>query len=144
MPSGAKPKQYPERFVARVRKLYEAGLTQAEVAREIGRSQKVIWNCMRRHGIEARSAAPREQRGEANPNWKGDEAGKQAFHKRLYALFGKPTRCTACGTTESDHYDYANLSGRYEDINDYAAMCRSCHWKYDGKITNIIGKGGMS
>jgi len=144
MPRGAKPKQYHDRFVARVRSLYEAGLTQAEVAAQIGRSQKVVWNCMRRHGISARVAAKRDQWGENNSSWKGDQAGKQAFHRRLYALFGKPSRCTVCGTTDSEHYDYANLSGNYEDINDYAAMCRSCHWKYDDKITNIRGKGGMS
>ena len=144
MPRGAKPKQYHERFVARVRELYESGLTQSEIAAQIGRSQKVIWNCMRRHGIQARTAAPRNQFGEANANWKGEDAGKQAFHRRLYALHGKPAKCTVCGTTESEHYDYANLSGRYEDINDYASMCRSCHWKYDEKITNITGKGGMS
>jgi hypothetical protein len=143
MPRGAKPKQYHERFVARVRELYGSGLTQAEIAAQIGRSQKVIWNCMRRHGITARLAAKRDQRGEKNSYWKADAAGKQAFHRRLYALYGKPTKCTVCRTTESEHYDYANLSGRYEDINDYAAMCRSCHCKYDDKITNITGKGGM-
>jgi len=99
---------------------------------------------MKRHGLATRTAAPRDQAGEANANWKAETAGKQAFHRRLYALHGKPTKCTVCGTTESEHYDYANLSGRYEDINDYAAMCRSCHWKYDDKITNITGKGGMS
>lgn len=144
MPRGAKPKQYHERFVSRIRELYASGLTQSEIAAQVGRSQKVVWNCMRRHGIEARTAAPRNQVGEANPNWRADAAGKQAFHRRLYALHGKPSKCTVCGTTGSEHYDYANLSGRYEDINDYAAMCRSCHWKYDEKITNITGKGGMS
>lgn len=144
MTSGAKPKQYPERFVTRIRELYEGGLTQSEIAVQVGRSQKVVWNCMRQHGIAARVAAKRDQRGEKNSSWKADDAGKQAFHRRLYALHGKPTKCTVCGTTEANHYDYANLSGRYEDLNDYAAMCRSCHWKYDDKITNITGKGGMS
>jgi hypothetical protein len=144
MPSGAKPKQYHERFVSRVRELYESGHTQAEIAENVGRSQKVVWNCMRRHGIQARVAAKRDQWGENNSRWKGDEASKYAFHRRLYSRFGKPAKCTVCGTTESEHYDYANLSGRYEDIEDYAAMCRSCHWKYDDKITNITGKGGMS
>jgi hypothetical protein len=143
MPRGAKPKQYHERFVARVRELYDSGMTQAEIAAEVGRSQKVVWNCMRRHGIASRMAVPRNQWGENNAAWKGNEAGKQAFHRRLYAKYGKPTNCTICGTTDSSHYDYANLTGRYEDIDDYAAMCRSCHWRYDNKITNITGKGGM-
>lgn len=143
MPRGAKPKQYHERFVTRVRELYESGMTQAEIAAEVGSSQKVVWSCMRRHGVAARIAVPRDQRGDKNAGWKGDQAGKQAFHRRLYAKFGKPEKCTVCETTESKHYDYANLSGRYEDPSDYAAMCRSCHWRYDGKISNITGKGGM-
>ena len=51
---------------------------------------------------------------------------------------GKPFQCSVCGTTNAKHYDYANLSGRYEDMNDYAPMCRSCHWKYDDKVSNIF------
>lgn len=144
MPSGQKPKVYDPTLVESVSGLYAQGMTQKEIAHKTGLSQKVVWNIMRRHGLPARAAAPRHQVGEANANWKGADAGKQAFHRRLYALHGKPTKCTVCSTTESEHYDYANLSGRYEDLNDYAAMCRSCHWKYDDKITNITGKGGMS
>ena len=70
--------------------------------------------------------------------WKGDDASKQAFHRRLYSRFGKPVKCTVCGTTDKlKSYDYANLSGEYGDLNDYSAMCRTCHWKYDNKILNI-------
>ena len=92
MPRGAKPKQYHERFVAKVRKLYVSGLTQSEISSQVGRSQKVVWNCMRRHGIAARIAAKRDQWGENNHQWKGDEASKIAFHKRLYSRFGKPEK----------------------------------------------------
>ena len=31
----------------------------------------------------------------------------------------------------------AYLTGRYQDMNDFAPMCRSCHWKHDSKIFNI-------
>jgi hypothetical protein len=137
MPRGAKPKAYDQALVARVRELYAANHTQDEIAAMVGVSQKVIWNLMRRHGIETRVAAKRDQFGPANHMWKGDEATKYAFHRRLYSRYGKPTKCANCGTESAAHYDYANLSGRYEDISDYAPMCRSCHWRYDEKIRNI-------
>jgi len=137
MPRGQKPKIYPSDLVTRVAGLYSAGRTQGEIAAEVGLSQKVVWNLMRRHGLKARIAAKRDQFGEKNHAWKGDGAGYQAFHRRLYARFGKPSACSACGTLDAEHYDYANLTGRYEDLNDYAPMCRSCHWKLDGKVSNI-------
>jgi hypothetical protein len=137
MPSGRKPKQYPQETVDAIERLYENGKTQHEVAEEMGMSQKVVFNVMRRHGLRARVAAKREQRGECNASWKGNNAGKQALHRRLYAKHGKPNKCSKCGTTSAHHYDYANLTGRYANIDDYAAMCRSCHWKYDTKINNI-------
>jgi hypothetical protein len=137
MPRGAKPKEYPQALVERVAVLYGAGKTQAEVAADVGVTQKVIWRLMQRHGIAARVAAKRDQFGDRNHAWKGDEASKYAFHRRLYSRFGPPRQCAQCGTTTAQHYDYANLSGRYEDVSDYAPMCRSCHWKYDEKINNI-------
>lgn len=142
MPRGAKPKVYPPEMVARVRDLYAGGSTQLEVAIALGSTQKVIFNLMRRHDIGARIAAKREQRGPANSTWKGAAAGKSAQHRRLYALYGKPTQCSRCGTATAKQYDYANLSGRYDDLSDYAPMCRSCHWKYDDKIQNIRRAGG--
>lgn len=52
----------------------------------------------------------------------------------------EPKRCDVCSTEEANkHYDWANLTGKYHDVTDYKRMCRSCHWKYDGKINNITG-----
>lgn len=133
------PKQYPADMVARVGRAYKAGFTQAEIAAREGVSQKVVHKLMRNHGIPARVAAKRNQWGDANHMWKGDGASKCALHRRLYSRFGEPCKCAICGTTESKHYDYANLSGQYEDLEDYAPMCRSCHCKYDDKIANITG-----
>lgn len=90
MPRGAKPKVYDAIVVGRVRQLYEGGHTQGEVASVIGLSQKVVWNVMRRHDINARVAAKRNQWGENNHSWKGVGASKYAFHRRLYSRFGKP------------------------------------------------------
>ena len=138
MTRGAKPKVYPAELVERIACLYGKGMTQHEVAIEVNLSQKVVWNIMRRHGINARVAAKRDQRGPANASWKGEFAGYHAFHRRLYAKHGKPLCCSVCGSSDpARSYDYANLTGRYQDMDDFAAMCRSCHWKYDEKIFNI-------
>ncbi len=144
MPSGRKPKEYDVDLVAKVRALYASGKTQQEIAATVGQTQKVVWGLMRRHGITARVAAKRDQWGEANHQWKGDGASKYALHRRLYSRFGKPSKCSQCGTTEAERYDYANLTGHYEDLNDYVPMCRSCHWKYDEKHKNFSGKGEMT
>ncbi|WP_374709425.1 hypothetical protein [Novosphingobium capsulatum] len=117
--------------------MYAEGLTQAEIGVALGLTQKIVFNVMRRHSIRARVAAKRDQFGSSNHAWKGDLAGKSALHRRLYSRFGKPSHCSQCGTSEAAHYDYANLTGQYEDLEDYAPMCRSCHWKYDEKILNI-------
>lgn len=137
MPRGSKPKVYPDAMVQDVARLYGGGMTQGEVGAVLGVSQKVVWKLMARHGIAARVAAKRDQTGERNSYWRGSNACYQAFHRRLYAKFGKPAKCAKCGTDSAGHYDYANLSGRYEDITDYLPMCRSCHWKFDKKILNI-------
>lgn len=138
-----KLKQYTPALVSRVAELYASGQTQAEIGADVSLSQKVIHTLMRRHGITARVAAKRDQWGANNHAWKGDQATYAAFHYRLYSRFGKPSKCTSCGTDSAEHYDYANLTGRYECVDDYAAMCRSCHWKLDGKVNNIFkGKEG--
>lgn len=123
--------------VEMLRILYIGGKSQSEIAAYMGASQKVIHNAMKRNGIKTRPAIKRNQWGENNDNWKGDDAGKQAFHRRLYSRYGKPSICGACGTTKSKNYDYASLTGKYNDIEDYLPMCRSCHSKYDDKILNI-------
>lgn len=123
----------------------ELGLTQTEIAAKWGTTQRVVWRAMRKHGIKARVAAKRNQRGPNNDSWKGDAAGYHALHLRVAKALGKPMKCDVCGTTDpTKTYDWANLSGRYYDLRDYVRMCRSCHWKRDGKINNIThmrGKG---
>jgi len=132
VPRGAKPKVYPAELVEQVRALYGRGLTQAEIAAEIGISQKVVWNIMRRHGIRARVAAKRDQRGPKNGAWKGSRATYAALHKRVEVARGTPAVCERCGASGPGRsYDWANLTGRYDDVTDYERMCRSCHRRYD-------------
>lgn len=121
-----------------VERMYREGATQDEIASFLGVSQKVVWKFMKNNGIKARVAAKRDQRGEKNSSWKGDGASYNAFHNRVYAARGKPMRCDVCMKDDPDaSYDWANLTGRYEDIDDYKRMCRSCHFKYDDIGQNL-------
>src|SRR3954468_19295969 len=84
------PKVYPDALVAAVGSLYAGGLTQREVAKELGVSQKVVFTLMRNHGIPTRTARPRAtQAGPNNYNWKGEAAGYQAKHVRVYVRKGR-------------------------------------------------------
>jgi hypothetical protein len=125
-----------------IKELYESGMTQDEIAEKLGVTQKVIWRHMMNYNIPARKAAKRDQKGEKNSYWKGDNACYSAFHRRLEAAYGRPKKCAVCKTTDKNIiYDWANLTGRYEDINDYKRMCRSCHRKHDKSSANFYKKG---
>jgi len=51
--------------------------------------------------------------------------------------------CEVCGAKDQNRsYDWANLTGKYDDPSDYKRMCRSCHWKYDKKHLNFKGAVG--
>ena len=138
MPRGARPKIYPADMVQAVREQYEAGATQDEIALALGTTQKVIWKLMIRHEIPRRKQAKRDQWGAKNHMWRGGDASYKAFHYRLTHSRGRPQTCERCGASGPGRsYDWANLTGRYDDPSDYQRMCRSCHWKYDRKHLNL-------
>lgn len=122
--------------------MYESGMTQVEVAIKMGVTQKAIYGLFKRCGYKSRVAKKRNQSGENNDSWKGNNAGYSAFHRRMDALFGKPKKCEVCGIEDKRRiYQWASLTGAYHDTNDYKRMCQSCHAKYDNIIKNIQ-KGG--
>lgn len=126
-----------------VKSLYLDGLTQCEVAARLSCSQKVVFSILKRNGFRCRKAAKRNQRGPKNSTWKGDNAKKEALHKRLYTLFGAPRKCKVCGVAGGPlTYEWANLTGKYTDPNDYKRMCRSCHRKHDRGHLNFKGAVG--
>lgn len=123
---------------AELSRLYAAGATQEECSAALGVSRKAISNAMKRLGIAPRKAAKRDQWGSKNPMWKGPEANLVCKHKRLYRSLGQPMQCNECGTADPKKtYDWANLTGNYDDPSDFKRMCRSCHAKFDGKIGNL-------
>lgn len=130
---------YDAELVDRVRKLYESGLTQHEVSAVVGVTQKVVFSLMRKHNIRARPAIKRDQRGPKNDSWKGDKVGYGHLHRRVELAIGKPRRCEQCGTTTAKRYEWANLTGKYEDVFDYKRLCVSCHHTMDGTVANFKG-----
>ena len=123
---------------SRLAQLYESGHSQSECAMKLGVSQKVVFNAMIRLGIPRRRAIKRNQHGSLNAYWKGDNAGYQAFHRRVEAANGKPKKCAVCGNTDSRYYDWANLTGNYSQLTDYKRMCRSCHRRYDASRRGVV------
>ena len=54
-----------------VAQMYESGMTQAEIGKELGVSQKTVWKVMKTNGIKARKAVKRNQLREKNSSWRG-------------------------------------------------------------------------
>lgn len=111
-------------------------LSQVEIGKEYGTTQKVVFSWFRKLGIKSRIPAKRNQIGEHNDSWRGDSATYSAFHRRVEARRGKPKVCFACGDMNKAVYEWCNLTGRYEDTNDYMRMCRKCHRQYDKNRKN--------
>ncbi len=112
-------------------------MTQLEIGKYFGVSQKIVWRWFRDHKIKSRIPYKRNQKGFNNDNWKGDEATYSALHYRVESSRGKPNFCTACGAIDkSKIYEWCNLTGNYSNVNDYARMCRKCHRKYDKNRPN--------
>lgn len=137
-----KPREYPVEVVELVRRMYLVdGMTVAEVQRELPagfKAQRII----ERHIPERRPAVKRNQAGAANDSWKGDAAGYAALHLRVATNRGKPSLCERCGTTEG-RFEWANLSGNYQDTNDYARMCVTCHRRFDAARRATTGRRTM-
>ena len=115
---------------------YDEMLSQKEIGEKYNTTQKVVFTWFKKHGIKSRIAYKRNQVGENNHSWKGDKATYSALHHRVKKARGNPKICMACGTQEAKRFEWCNLTGRYEDVNDYMRMCVPCHRKYDKNRKN--------
>lgn len=135
---GQQSKRVPLLNEGLVRHLYESSMTLEEVSAEIGCTCRALRLFMIRCGIERRIAAKRDQRGAKNSSWRGEAVKYKPAHNRVYAARGRPMKCEHCGTTDPKaRFEWANVSGRHHDPNDYIRLCRSCHCKYDGLLKNL-------
>lgn len=77
--------------------------------------------------------------GKVGRKWKvGGEVSYFQYHLRVRTKRGRPQHCEKCGTTDPEtRYEWANLTGKFEDINDYIRLCVTCHRRRDlGKLTD--------
>lgn len=79
-----------------------------------------------------------------NPRWRGDDAEYNALHVRVLNARGRPSECEECGTTEALRYEWANVSGHYEDIYDYRRLCSRCHQIFDHGHAGLPTKNEIS
>lgn len=117
---------------------FQENNTQSEIADRFNVTQKIVFRWFKSLGIKSRVAAKRNQSGEKNHMWKGDNASYFAFHVRVRKQNGKANKCDQCGRSDSGiRYDWANKTGKFNEISDYVMLCRSCHFKIDGLKNNF-------
>lgn len=107
-------------------------MTQREIAASLGFTRIIVSRIMRQHDIPSRAARPRDYHGSNNPRWRTENLRYDTLHVRVQAARGKPAMCTRCGLDDPDRrYEWANLTGDYENVQDYARMCVPCHRRFD-------------
>lgn len=112
--------------------------SQVEIGVIYNATQKVVFGWFRKLGIVSRMAFKRNQYRQNNSSWKGDNVTYAAYHYRVKSARGKANMCENCGRNDSViKYDWANISEKFNDVNDYKMMCRSCHFKMDGHRNNF-------
>lgn len=76
-----------------------------------------------------------KQRGQGNPNWKGDNVRKEQGRSRARKLYDLGI-CEQCGVPASDrhHKDGNTLNNTRSNI---AMLCRRCHMKVDGRLDSF-------
>lgn len=96
-----------------------------DLAKEMGRTKQFICRKAKTLGLTDRhSFKPYAEKKDSNPY--------SRYHARVRAKKGSPHKCEICGeNNQQKHYDWANLTGEYENPDDYRRMCRTCHRKYD-------------
>lgn len=107
---------------------YEAYKNRGQLvllAKKMGRTKQFICRQARELGLtNQKSPRPYAEKEGSNPYAK--------LHARVRSLRGSPHKCEMCGEDSiKKHYDWANLTGDYENPDDYKRMCRKCHREYD-------------
>jgi ferredoxin len=120
--------------IEELQRLYNQGMSQEEIGVHFNISQVRVSKIMKRNNIKARIAAKRDQYGEKNHMWKGEEVSYKTAHDRVRNYRGAPDKCIKCGTTEN--LEWASINKNYTDIYDYMSMCVRCHRQHDMNLRN--------
>jgi len=107
-----------------------------EHKRNIGKGNKG-----KKRSEETRIKISKANTGKKNWNWKGKQAGSCAMHEWIERNKGKASKykCEHCNK-QAKHW--ANKKHDYKrNLDDYMALCISCHWIFDYKYNNRTRKG---
>lgn len=74
--------------------------------------------------------------GSLNPQWKGDNVGYDKLHEWVKNRLLKPEICPKCKVRKA--YDLANKGVYNRDLNNWEWLCRLCHMKSDGRLTEFL------
>jgi len=78
---------------------------------------------------------PGPERISEHPRWQRNRGARG--HGYVYRVRGKASECVwGC---VADRYQWANLTGDYENPWDYAQMCISCHIRFDRSVAATMG-----
>lgn len=73
-----------------------------------------------------------------------ENPGYSALHKWVVKWKEKPTECEMCGRGNC-RLEWANVDHLYKRIlNDYIALCVSCHFRFDQEFNNKEAKNQFS
>lgn len=104
--------------IDRMIELYESGMTQEEVAKELGTSQKTIQKRMKEIGYKPRVAVKRNQIAEKNSFWKGGKS----IHSSGYVLLRCPghPRATKRGNYVFEHIlEVEKIISRFLNMDEH-------------------------
>ncbi len=114
-----------KRFLKENYKTYADNGDLKTLAAQLGRTKQFICRQAKQLGLtDMKHLRPYAQKEGSNPYARN--------HARVRSLRGQPHKCEVCGIDNPEkQYDWANLTGDYENPNDYKRMCKPCHRKYD-------------
>lgn len=109
----------------------DCGVERVVRGNRLRRGQSQSCGCLHR---ERASVRQRGRTGPLNASWKGDRAGDSALHLRVVVARGRPRRCEHCGWDDPEtRYEWANVSGNYGNVWDFARLCVPCHRLFDAQ-----------
>lgn len=112
--------------IKKAKRLYSNGVNHREIAELMGLKRATVRRRLKEAGVVKRSWT-----GESSHSWKGKDVSYSAFHIRINKIRGRPKRCSHCGTEKKRKFEWANISGKYHDVNDYIRLCVPCHREFD-------------
>lgn len=115
-------------------RLYQAGLSLADVARFYGKSRQAMWDVLRRR-ITLR---PQRQTGSKNAFWRGGKtadgrAQRLAERALEKGIISRADSCEACGASYTFKDGRSGIQGHHDDYNkplDVRWLCQRCHHEW--------------